>query len=327
MSISGYPIGFTHSDERAIGYVAGGMGGRSVQDVIELLVHAGYGAVDWTMEQYDPLTEPPGRLAEIVRSSHAAGLRTPQLLVHQDHVTRDPEQWECRVRRAERAVRACAQAGIGSIGVLTGPCPWRRGAARIGRDLSERDGWELAWRALERVLGCAEQESVRVALEPCRGTLARDRYRAEYTLAALDCPALAVNLDPSHLALAGDDVPGAVYAWGGRIAHVHLNDVFGVPGRRGEDFTFLLPGEGAVPWPELLEALDAMGYDGALCVQDEARRPRRGGPPRGDPARRAAAARELVRELMDPPSLAASRLGPQPGGGGDAQAKLAAPLR
>ncbi len=289
MSASGYPSGTARSDERAIGYVAAGMGGRSVEDVIELLVAAGYGAVDWTPAQYDPLTEPPRRLAEIVLRSHAAGLGTPQLLVHQDHVTRDPELWERRVRRSELAVRACAHAGIGSIGVLTGPCPWRRGAERIGRELSERDAWELAWRALERVLGCAEREGVRVALEPCRGTLARDRYRAEYALAALDCAALAVNLDPSHLALAGDDVPGAVYAWGGRIAHVHLKDVFGVPGRRGRDFTFLLPGQGAVPWPQLLEALDAMGYDGTLSVQDEARH----GALR-DPRRRAALARELV---------------------------------
>ncbi len=325
MSTSGYPIGATRSSERAIGYVASGMGARSVADVIELLVRAGYGAVDWTIEQYDPLTEPPRRLAEIVRRSHAAGLQTPQLLVHQDHVTLDRELWERRIRRSERAVRACALAGIESIGVLTGPCPWRRGAARIGRDLSERDAWELAWRALERVLACAEQEGLRVALEPCRGTLARDRYRAEYALAALDCAALAVNFDPSHLALSGDDIPGAVRAWGGRIAHVHLKDAFGRPGRRGRDFTFLLPGEGAVPWTELLEALDAMGYDGAMSVQDEADRLRRG-PMRGDPARSAALARELVRGLMgDPPALDPTPLPARPPDRASAHEELAAP--
>jgi sugar phosphate isomerase/epimerase len=321
MSASGYPSG-ARSHERAIGYVAAGMGGHSVQDVIELLVGAGYGAVDWTMEQYDPLTEPPRRLGEIVLRSHAAGLRTPQLLVHQDHVTRDPELWERRVRRSELAAQACAHAGIGSIGVVTGPCPWQRGAERIGDELSERDAWELAWRALERVLGCAEREGVRVALEPCRGTLARDRYRAEYALAALECPALAVNLDPSHLALVGDDVPGAVYAWGGRVAHVHLKDVFGFPGRRGRDFMFLLPGEGSVPWPQLLDALDAMGYDGALCVQDETRH----GSPR-DPARRAALARELVRGLLEAPSLEASRQHPQPADEAAPRAHVALSLR
>jgi sugar phosphate isomerase/epimerase len=266
----------TRSSERAIGYVAGGLGERSTQDVVELVAAAGYGAVDWTLEQYDPLTEPPRRLAEIVDRSRAAGLQTPQLLVQQDHVTLDPRLWEERVRRAEHAVRACGQVGIESIGVLTGPCPWEDHSARIGLDLSERDAWGLALGALERVLLCAEQEGVRVALEPCRGTLVRDRYRAEYALAYLDSAPLAVNLDPSHFVLSGDDACDAVRAWGGRIAHVHLKDAFGVPGRAGEDFIYMLPGEGAVPWQRLLEALDAIGYLGAMSVQDE--RSRRRGP-------------------------------------------------
>jgi sugar phosphate isomerase/epimerase len=286
--------------ERPIGYIASDMGGRSVEEIVELLADSGYRAVDWTMEQYDPLRETPQRLAEIVARSHTAGLATPQLMVHQDHVTLDTALWEERVHRSERAVLACAHAGIDSIGVLSGPNPWEVGYARIGRDLSEARGWELAQLALERVLDRAEEESVRVALEPCWGTLAYDRYRAEYLLARLDCAALAINLDPSHLVLSGDDIPGAVQAWGGRIAHVHLKDAFGATGMEGEDFTFLLPGEGAVPWAALFDALDAIGYTGAMCVENEAHRLLEG-PLRGDLARSAALARELVRGLLGAP--------------------------
>jgi hypothetical protein len=79
--------------ERPIGYVASEMGGRSVEAVIELLAAAGYAAVDWTMEHYDPLEEPPRRLEEIVKRSRAAGLATPQLMVHQDHVALDQGLW------------------------------------------------------------------------------------------------------------------------------------------------------------------------------------------------------------------------------------------
>jgi sugar phosphate isomerase/epimerase len=199
-------------------------------------------------------------------------------------------------------VLACAHAGIGSIGVLSGPNMWESGCARIGVEVSEARGWELAERALERILDCAEDEGVRVALEPCWGTLAHDRYRAEYLLARLDCAALAVNFDPSHLVLSGDDIPGAVRAWGGRIAHVHLKDAFGASGFADEDFTFLLPGEGAVPWPALFDALDAIGYTGAMCVENESHRLLEG-PLRGDLARGAALARELVRGLLDAPKV------------------------
>jgi sugar phosphate isomerase/epimerase len=285
---------------RPIGYVASDMGGLAVAEIVELLAGAGYGAVDWTMEQYDPLVQEPRRLAEIVAQARRAGLATPQLLVHQDHVTTDAELWERRVRRAESAVQACAHAGIDSIGVVSGPNPWEPGAARIGVDVSEAHAWELALRALERVLDSAERERIGVALEPCWGTLAHDRYRAEYLLARLDCAALAVNFDPSHFVMTGDDIPGAVQAWGGRIAHVHLKDAFGSSGVEGEDFTFLLPGEGAVPWPALFDALDAIGYTGAMSVENEAYR-LLAGPLHSDRARAAALAHELVRGLLDAP--------------------------
>ena len=321
--------GATSMVDRAIGYVAADMGGRSVAEIVTLVAGAGYGAVDWTMEQFDPLRDSPQRLGELVEQARAAGLQVPQLMVHQDHVTLDADLWEQRVRRAECAVLACAHAEIDSIGVLSGPNPWEPGAARVGVDLSEAHAWELSLRALERVLDRAEEESVRVALEPCWGTLAHGRYRAEHLLAALDCAALAVNFDPSHHVLCGDDIPGAVRAWGGRIAHVHLKDAFGASGPaarvragarsrggvrgegtgpdaagvEGEDFTFLLPGEGAVPWPELFDALDAIGYTGAMSVENESHRLLHG-PLRGDLARGAALARELVAGLLEGPAPA-----------------------
>jgi sugar phosphate isomerase/epimerase len=300
----------TSTVDRPIGYVAADMGGRSAGEIAELLAGAGYAAVDWTMEQYDPLSEPAGRLLELATLARAAGLEVAQLMVHQDHVTLDEELWERRVRRAERAVQACAHAGIDSVGVLTGPNAWEPGALRIGREISEAHGWELALRALERVLSSGEREGVRVALEPCWGTLAHGRYRAEHLLARLDCAALAINFDPSHHVLCGDDIPGAARAWGGRIAHVHLKDALGVchpggagrgAGRRaveGEDFAFLLPGEGAVPWSPLFDALDAIGYTGAMCVENEAHRLLEG-PLRGDLARCAVLARELVDGLLE----------------------------
>jgi sugar phosphate isomerase/epimerase len=311
----------TSTVDRPIGYVASDLGGRSPAEIVELLTRTGYGAVDWTMEQYDPLVEPAARLREMTELARGEGLAVAQLMVHQDHVALEEELWEQRVRRAECAVLACAHADIESIGVLTGPNAWEPGAALIGADLSEAHAWELALRALERVLTVAERECVRVALEPCWGTLAHGRYRAEHALAALDCAALAVNFDPSHHALCGDDIAGAVRAWGGRIAHVHLKDVFGFFGpaaraggsicaprahARGglenetpdTDFLFLLPGEGAVPWNELFDALDAIGYTGAMSVENEAHRLLRG-PLRGDVERAAQLARELVAGLLD----------------------------
>ena len=51
-----------------------------------------------------------------------------------------------------------------------------------------------------------------------------------------------------------------------------MKDAFGRTGVEGQDFLFCMLGEGRVPWPETLAALNACGYGGALSVEFEAYR-------------------------------------------------------
>jgi sugar phosphate isomerase/epimerase len=280
-----------------VGYIAADVGWRDAHEIVELLVAAGYGAVDWTMEQFDPLTDDPAELQRIAEHARAAGLATPQLMVHQDYVTDDEAEWERRVARSERAVDAAALAGIPSIGVVTGPNQWVEGYTVVGRELSSGQAWDLALAALERVVRRAEHSGVRVCLEPCWGTLACDRASAQRVLDRFDAADLGVTIDPSHFVMSGDDVPAMVRDWAERVDHVHLKDAFGRPGRVDEDFCFLLPGEGRVDWPGLFTALADIGYDGAACVEFESF-VLLNGPLRGDLARAATLTRELVGGLL-----------------------------
>jgi sugar phosphate isomerase/epimerase len=174
---------------------------------------------------------------------------------------------------------------------------WEPGHARIGVDVTEPAAWELALAGLARILRRAEEVGIGVSLEPCWGTLIRDRYRTEYALARLDSPALGLTLDPSHFVMSGDDLAGLAEAWGERILHVHLKDAFGRAGIEGEDFVFLAPGAGVVPWPELLDSLAAAGYTGAMSVEFEAFG-LLAGPLRNDPVAAAELCRGLVAGLM-----------------------------
>lgn len=65
----------------------------------------------------------------------------------------------------------------------------------------------------------------------------------------------------------------------------------------GEDFIFCLLGEGRVPWPELFDALDEVGFAGAMSVEFEADRYYEQILGR-DPARAAALAREQAGALL-----------------------------
>ena len=254
---------------RAIGYVAADVGEVEPPVLAGRLAELGYTAIDWTMEQFDPLVQDAGVLVDLVSLAQGVGLEVPQLMVHEDFVTDDAAVWEERVHRSEAAVDAAATAGIPSIGVVAGPNQWVDGALQVGYSISRDDAWALARNALGRIVDHAEGTGVRVALEPCWGTLAWNAATAQELVSDVGREALALNIDPSHFAISGDDVAEVVRRWGSRIAHVHLKDAFGRPGVEGDDFCFLLPGEGQTNWSEFLSALDAVGYEGAMSIEFE----------------------------------------------------------
>ena len=253
--------------KRPLGYVAADVEGMSPTELTDALTVIGYQAVDWTMEQFDPLEEPPERLAELVAIADAQRLRVPQLMVHQDYVVDDSAEWEARVRRSELAVDAAAAAAVPSVGVVTGPNRWVEGWRRVPQDIDERTARELVTRALERVVDRAEGTGVKVALEPCWGTLAWNATETDRLLEEID--GLSLNLDPSHFVMTGEDPAELAHRWRERIVHVHLKDAFGVNGSEGEDFCFLLPGEGATDWHAFFNSLDQIGYNGVMSVEFE----------------------------------------------------------
>jgi sugar phosphate isomerase/epimerase len=197
-------------------------------------------------------------------------LEVPQLLVPEDLVTPDQSVWKERVERIVRAVDAAAQAGVRSVGVTTGPHAWNKHAVRVGIDLTEPEAWELAARGLRRIVGHADGSGVHVSVEPVWGSLVDSGERLQRMLDAV--PGLAVTFDPSHLVLAGDDIPAWIDTWKDRIVHVHLKDAFGTRGTAGKDFFFTLLGEGQVPWTNVLTGLAAAGYDGVASIEAESYR-------------------------------------------------------
>jgi sugar phosphate isomerase/epimerase len=213
--------------------------------VVESLLAAGYDGVEWT-------------------AAHAGSLLMPATAVacHQDLVTGG----EAAVEFTLRTIDAAAEAGVPVVNVLTGPNLWE-GASPVAPD--DEAAWSRALDGLERICERGESAGVRIGFEPCWGTLAHDAATARRVL---DAVPVSVCFDPSHFVMTGDAIPQLIEEWGDRIVHFHLKDAFGRPGIDGEDFLFCLLGEGRVPWPEVFDALDRVGYDGALSVEFEAHR-------------------------------------------------------
>jgi len=153
-----------------------------------------------------------------------------------------------------RVVDAAATVGAP---VIAGPA-----YASVGRTWrlspGERAGAYAQLReSLAPVVAHAGAAGVTVAVEPLNRYETSLLNTVGQTVEAIgDLPHCGVALDLYHQNIEETDIPAAVRAAAGRVAHVQVcgND-------RGT------PGTDHLDWPAILAALDAAGYTGPLCIE------------------------------------------------------------
>lgn len=238
--------------------------------VLDSLKELGYEGVEWTLNHFHPRTKSPAELAALVSLSESKGLPVSEVVVQQDFVTRDEAVRRDRIDLVKDCIKAAADAGVSTLNLFTGPAPWDPNAPQLGRDIPEGEAWCLVEQAFAELVPLAVEQEVYLAVEAVFGHTCRDFYTLRFLLDAFPSEYLGVNMDPSHYALYGNDVPWAVRQLGDKIKHVHLKDVVGQPGRPGDTFLFPLLGEGIIDWRAFFDALDEIGYEGFCSVEFEA---------------------------------------------------------
>jgi len=247
-----------------------GYAGWEPERVLDSLKELGYEGVEWTLNHFNPRTKSPAELAALVSLSESKGLPVSEVVVQQDFVTRDETVRRDRLDLVKDCIQAASDAGVSTLNLFTGPAPWDPSAPQLGRDISEGEAWCLVEQAFAELVPLAVEREVYLAVEAVFGHTCRDFYTMKFLLDAFPSEYLGVNMDPSHYALYGNDVPWAVRQLGDKIKHVHLKDVVGKPGRPGDTFLFPLLGEGIIDWTAFFDALDEIGYDGFCSVEFEA---------------------------------------------------------
>lgn len=114
---------------------------------------------------------------------------------------------------------------------------------------------------LQTLVGRAEQEGIRVCLE----NLSEQAHHLAPVLEAV--PGLSITLDLGHgQLLTGRNTSFEILEqYGPRIRHIHLHDNRG--GQSSKDDLHLPPGQGAVPFEEILTRLHGSGYAGTMTLE------------------------------------------------------------
>ncbi len=256
--------------EDKIGFMASlGFARMPAQEVVAQLKKLGYSAVEWTRAHFDPRTRSIADLRELVDATRAGGLAVSEVVVQQDYVCLDDSVREDRIALTVETVEACAEAGVDTVNLFTGPAPWVPDAPRIPNDISEGAAWQMVLDAYGRVVEVLEKTNVHGAVEGVWGHLCHDYYTTKPLIDHFGSDYLGVNFDPSHDVLAGNlDIGWIVRQWGkNHIKHIHLKDAVGI--QVEGKFLFPLLGEGRVPWGEMFTALEEIGYGGFMSVEFE----------------------------------------------------------
>ena len=242
-----------------------GAGSHRLDDALLLMSEAGYDGVALTLDYHhlDPF-EPdlPARAERLSRrlddlrlgsviETGARYLLDPRAKHEPTLLTADPAGRARRVEFLKTAVDIAAILGSEAVSFWAG-------VPKPGVDRAVAAGWLRD--GLAQVCAHAERQSVVVALEPEPGMLVETVD--DYLAVSADALGLRLALDVGHCLVTGErDPAAAVREFSARLGTVSIEDM-----RRGEH-VHLAFGEGDMDTPGILDALDAIGFPGLVCVE------------------------------------------------------------
>jgi inosose dehydratase len=163
--------------------------------------------------------------------------------------------------------------------------------------------WDALIRGLEHLGEIANSEGMRLCYHHHMGTGVMTRADVDRLMTSTDPNLVHLLLDTGHIAFAGDDPLALAQDYGDRIKHVHLKSVRPdvIAKVRAENLSFqdgieagvfTVPGDGAIDFVPILEALADHGFEGWLMVEAEQ------DPAKANPLEHALMARKYLRSVL-----------------------------
>jgi len=202
---------------------------------------------------------------------------------HPSFIEPDEGYRRVRIDHTRRALSLCAE--LGAPHITTEP------GGPIAPGQSRGTALDLFVEALKPLAEHAEKLGVLLLIEPEPGLLVETTEQYLEVADRVDAPSIGLNFDVGHAYCVGEDIPRAIARLAPHIRHYHFEDIAATRVHH-----HLVPGEGAIDFASVIEAIRATGYDGWLTVELY--------PHVDDPDAAARSAIEVLRPLVTPASAA-----------------------
>jgi sugar phosphate isomerase/epimerase len=238
----------------------------TAEEAIDSIAQAGYNGVELMLDRPHlfPADASPGHVERVRRAAERAGLTFsncnafPMSAVgdtwHPSWVERDDALRRRRIEHTAKALRIAGDLGAPTVSTEPGgPVP---------HGMSRPEAMTLFVQGLGDVLPAAEEAGVTLLVEPEPGLLIERAAQYLSFSTRIAHPRLALNFDIGHFFCVGEDPAEAYLELQEHVRHVHLEDI--AESRRHRH---LLPGEGAIDLPHVVETMAEEGYNGWITVE------------------------------------------------------------
>jgi sugar phosphate isomerase/epimerase len=240
----------------------------------------------------DPNLADLGPFSDFEAQEVVLGLRDLRLEIsaiecHVEYISRRTADIANAARHTIRVLDIAKHVEVGFVHTVSG---------RLPPAMAEEDGYRALLAAYRDLLRYAEEAGVKLGIQPVFIYLVSNRASTQRLLEDIGREDLFINFDPSAFVFHRESPVDFIKTFGKKILHVLARDAVVEPLNEaqvaryqafdmggGEQFRLALPGEGVVDWPEVIGALQDVGFDGVLSV----------GLPRGTEAPEQAAANAL----------------------------------
>lgn len=202
-------------------------------------------------------------------------------------LTRDKAMQRKRIAEMELTIIAADALGCSRVVTFTGSADGMSfyglpGVGDVHPSNRVRDNLERFAAVYGPLAELAETHGVRIAFETAgrgggEGNIAHNPELWDAIFEAVPSPAIGLSFDPSHLVwLQIPDIPGLIRSYGHRIYHFDGKDCEVLPDRLARQgilgsgwWRYRLPGQGQLDWPSIIAALNDIGYDGPITIEQE----------------------------------------------------------
>ena len=239
----------------------------SLNETIRMIAEIGYEGIELLCDfphAYPPIFQDKeihsfknqiAKFRLVISNLNAFTLYSISDVYHPSWIEDDKVSRELRITHTINCIKLAKK--IGAKNLSTEP-----GGPVMGRKTNMKYLEKLFMEGLNRVVPIAEEENIKILIEPEPNLLLENSNQFLNFIDNLNTDNVGLNFDIGHFYCVGEDPTEIIYKLSEYIEHFHLADI-----ASNRIHNHLIPGEGSINFRSVFKAIEGIGYKGFVTVE------------------------------------------------------------